>query len=50
MHKIHMLLSKVVECCFSLGFNAVKGHHEQGNSYKEQHLIGPGLPVQKFSP
>jgi hypothetical protein len=24
--------------------------HDQGNSYKEQHLTGAGLQVQKFSP
>jgi hypothetical protein len=29
---------------------AVKTHHAQGNSYKVQHLIGPGLQVQKFGP
>ena len=29
---------------------AVKRHHDQGNSYKEQHLIGAGLQVQRFSP
>ena len=29
---------------------AVKRHHEQGNSYKQQHLIGAGLQVQRFSP
>jgi hypothetical protein len=25
-------------------------HHDQGNSYEEQHLIGAGLQVQRFSP
>jgi hypothetical protein len=25
-------------------------HHDQGNSYKEQHLIGVGLEVLRFSP
>jgi hypothetical protein len=25
-------------------------HHDQGNSYKGQHLIGAGLQVQRFSP
>jgi hypothetical protein len=29
---------------------AVKRHHDQGNSYKGQHLIGAGLQVQRFSP
>jgi hypothetical protein len=29
---------------------AVKRHHDQGNSYKRQHLIGAGLPFQRFSP
>jgi hypothetical protein len=31
-------------------FIAVKRHHDQGNSYKGQHLIGAGLQVQGFSP
>jgi hypothetical protein len=30
--------------------NAVRRHHDQGNSYKGQHLIGAGLQVQRFSP
>ena len=25
-------------------------HHDQGKSYKKQHLIGAGLWVQRFSP
>jgi hypothetical protein len=25
-------------------------HHDKGNSYKEKHLIGAGLQVQRFSP
>ena len=29
--------------CLSLGFIAVKRHHDQGNSYKGKHLIGAGL-------
>jgi hypothetical protein len=29
---------------------AVKRHHDQGNSYKRQHLIRAGLQVQRFSP
>jgi hypothetical protein len=36
--------------CFSKGFTAVKRHHDQGKSYKKQHLIGAGLQVQRFSP
>ena len=27
----------------------MKRHHEQGNLYKEKHLIGAGLQVQRFS-
>ena len=27
---------------------AVKSHSDQGNFYKEQHLIGAGLQVQRF--
>jgi hypothetical protein len=26
----------------------VKRHHDQGNSYKGQHLIGAGLQIQRF--
>jgi hypothetical protein len=32
-----------------LGFIAAKRHHDQGNTYKRQHLIGAGLQVQRFS-
>jgi hypothetical protein len=28
----------------------VNRHHDQGKSYKKQHLIGTGLQVQRFSP
>jgi hypothetical protein len=35
--------------CLSVSI-AVNRHHDQGNSYKGQHLIGAGLQVQKFSP
>jgi hypothetical protein len=28
----------------------VNRHHDQGKSYKKQHLIGAGLQVQRFSP
>jgi hypothetical protein len=28
----------------------VKSHHDQGNSYKGQHLIGASIQVQRFSP
>jgi hypothetical protein len=31
-------------------FILVKRHHDQGNSYKGQHLIVPALQVQRFSP
>ena len=31
-------------------FTAVNRHHDQGNSYKKQHLIRAGLQVQKLSP
>jgi hypothetical protein len=36
--------------CLSQGFTAVNRHHDQGKSYKTQHLIGAGLQVQRFSP
>jgi hypothetical protein len=29
---------------------AAKRHHDQGNSYKEQRVIGAGLQFQRFSP
>ena len=29
---------------------AVNRHHDQGNSYKEQNLLGAGLQVQRFNP
>jgi hypothetical protein len=29
---------------------AVKRYHDQGNSYKGQHLIGAGLQFQRFCP
>jgi hypothetical protein len=29
---------------------AAMRYHDQGNSYKGQHLIGSGLQVQRFSP
>jgi hypothetical protein len=32
------------------GFIAVKRQHDQGNSYKGQHLIEAGLQFQRFSP
>jgi hypothetical protein len=28
----------------------VKKYHDHGNPYKGKHLIGAGLPVQRFSP
>ena len=33
----------------SLGFTAVKRHHDQGNSYNGKHLIGASLQFQRFS-
>jgi hypothetical protein len=36
--------------CLSQGFTAVNRHHDQGKSYKKQHLLGAGLQVQRFSP
>lgn len=34
--------------CLSLGFSAVKKHHDQGNFYKGKHLIGSGFRFQRF--
>ena len=36
--------------CISQNFTAVNRHHDQGKSYKGQHLIGAGLQFQRFSP
>ena len=35
---------------FPLGFIAVKRHHDQGNFYKGQYLVGAGLQFQRFNP
>ena len=44
------LYKYVINLCLSLGFIAVKRHHDQGNSYKGKHLTGAGLQFQRFSP
>ena len=36
--------------CLSQGFTTVNRHHDQGKSYKGQHLIESGLLVQRLSP
>jgi hypothetical protein len=36
-------------CCLRVS-TAEKRHHDQGNSYKGQHLLGAALQVQRFSP
>ena len=52
----HDLITKLTKqiagaLCLSLGFTAVKRHHEQGNSYKRKHFIGAAsLHFQRFSP
>jgi hypothetical protein len=38
------------EGIISQDFTVVNRHHDQGNSYEGQHLIGVGLQVQRFSP
>lgn len=41
------------DCCssgLSEGFIAVKGHHDQSNSYEGKDLAGAGLQVQSFNP
>ena len=40
----------IVSWCLSYSFAAVNRYHDQGKSYKKQHLIGAGLQVQRFSP
>ena len=42
--------SFIVWGCLSYGFTAVNRYHDQGKSYKKQHLLGAGLQVQRFSP
>ena len=34
--------------CLSFGFIAVKRHHDQGHTCKENHVIGAGLQVQRI--
>jgi hypothetical protein len=36
----------IVRPCLNQGLTAVNRHHDQGKSYKGQHLIGAGLQVQ----
>jgi hypothetical protein len=36
--------------CLSQGFTDVNRHQDQGNSHKDNILIGAGLQVQRFSP
>ena len=36
--------------CLGVCSIAVKGHHDNGNSFKRKHLIGAGLQFQRFSP
>lgn len=35
--------------CLSYSSIAVKGHHDQGNSYKKEHLVGAWLQLQRAS-
>jgi hypothetical protein len=35
--------------CLSWGVTAVNKHHDQGKSYKGQHIFRAGLQVQRFS-
>ena len=42
-------------CCLLEGMSlrdiiSAKRHHDQGNSYKEKHLVEAGLQFQRFSP
>ena len=39
-----------VKHCLLWCFVAVKGHHEQGTSYKGKRLTGADLPLQMFGP
>jgi hypothetical protein len=34
---------RALAACLSLGFIAMKRHYDQGNSYKDNYLIGAGL-------
>jgi hypothetical protein len=48
--KITVRISEKVIRCLSLGFIAVKRHHDQGNSYRGSHFIGAALKFQMLSP
>ena len=39
----------VCHVCLSYCSITVKRHHDQDNSDKDKHLIGAGLPFQRFS-
>ena len=41
---------KVVNTTTVLEFTIVRRHHDEGNSYKGQHLTEADLQVQRFSP
>jgi hypothetical protein len=48
--KYYAMLKEFLLQYLRYGFIAVNRHHDQGNSYKGQHLIRAGLQVQRFSP
>jgi hypothetical protein len=44
-----LLIIACSDFSLNLGFIAVNRHHDQGKTYKGQHLIGASLQVQRFS-
>jgi hypothetical protein len=46
----HLPKDNMLAICLGYGSTAVNRHHDQGKSYKGQHLIGTGLHAQRFSP
>ena len=51
IYSLHILQVFNLHTCILVRlFIVVKRHHNQGNSYKEQFLIGAGLQFQMFSP
>ena len=47
LHDCYIYVQYILESV--LGFSTVNRHHDHDNSYKEQHLIGAGLQVRRFS-
>jgi hypothetical protein len=46
----HLTFLQLANLISVLGFSGVKRHHDQGKSYKGQHLIGASFQFQRFNP